>query len=42
MAVPEARLEALVTELQENMVANRAVVGQVVRSDQPATIQVEP
>ena len=40
MAVPEANLEALMTELQENMVANCAVVGQVVRSLQPAAIQV--
>ena len=40
MAVPEANLEALMTELKENMVANCAVVGQVVRSLQPAAIQV--
>ena len=40
MAVPEANLEALMTELKENMVANCAVVGQVVRALQPAAIQV--
>ena len=41
MAVPEARLEGLLAELQENMVANFTVVGQVIRSHQPATIQVD-
>ena len=40
MAVPEAHLEALMTELQENMVANCAVVGQAARPLQPAAIQV--
>ena len=40
IAVPEAHLEALMTELQENMVANCAVVGQVVTSLQAAAIQV--
>ena len=40
MAVPEAHLLALMTELQENMVANCAVVGQVVTSFQTAAIQV--
>jgi selenide,water dikinase len=40
MAVPEAHLEALMTKLQENMVANCAVVGQVARPLQPAAIQV--
>ncbi len=42
MAVPEARLEAVLTELQENMVANCVVVGWVVTSHQPAIIQAEP
>jgi hypothetical protein len=40
MAVPEAHLGALMTKLQENMVANCAVVGQVARPLQPAAIQV--
>ena len=40
MAVPEAHLEALISQLQENTVANCAVIGQVVRSIEPASIKV--
>jgi len=41
MAVPEVCLEALLAELQENMVGNCRVIGQVIRAHKPGTIQVE-
>ncbi len=41
MAVSKARLEALLTELQANMVTPCAVIGQVIHSSHPANIQVE-
>ena len=40
MAVPEKQVEALMSELQENTAANCAVIGQVVRSIEPASIKV--
>ena len=40
MSVPEARLEAFLDELQGNPLAKGSVIGQVVRSNEPATIKV--
>ncbi len=40
MSVPEAYLEAFLDELQGNAVAKGTVVGQIIRSHQPATSKV--